>query len=109
MIVHKGGIRLHGVHHLVLHAVYVADPILMAAGAPETVITSGMEGQHSLGSQHYAGMAVDLRINTVPAERHAEVIDKLKRALGADYFVLLEASGTPGVHVHIAWRPQAAY
>jgi hypothetical protein len=104
VISHKPGIRLLGVHHLALHAAYVADPIWMAAGAPETVITSGSEGVHSPGSSHYRGMAIDLRTNTLPAEKVKEAVAALKRALGADYYVLLEAD-----HCHAEYRPQEPY
>lgn len=109
MIVHKPGIRLLGVHHLALHAAYVADPIWMAAGAPETVITSGSEGVHSVGSSHYRGMAIDLRTNTLPGEKVKEAVAKLKQALGTDYYLLLEGEGTSNFHLHCEYRPQDPY
>jgi hypothetical protein len=109
MIQHKPGVRLLGVHHLALHAAYVADPIWMAAGAPATVITSGMEGRHSAGSGHYRGLAIDLRTNTMATDKATAAVAALKAALGPDYVVLYEAAGTPNAHCHVEYRPQEAY
>ena len=108
-LTHKPGVRLLGVHHLALHAAYVADQIWMAAGAPETVITSGSEGTHSEGSSHYRGFAIDLRTNTIATAKIKGAVAALQKALGADYYLLLEGEGTANFHLHCEWRPQDPY
>lgn len=64
------------------------------------VITSGMEGKHSSGSLHYAGLAFDFRTRHVKPDSRFELAARLQAELGEEFDVVLEAD-----HIHIEWDP----
>ena len=72
-----------------------------AAEAPagyDVIVTSGYGGKHSPGSSHYSGKAFDVRIRDFPGQVETWV-DRITRALGDRYFVLLEPN-----HIHVQWN-----
>jgi hypothetical protein len=71
----------------------------LALGRP--TVTSGTDGQHSTGSLHYSGNAVDLRSNNIPADQRVLVRDAMRQALGPDYDVVLEDD-----HFHVEYQPK---
>lgn len=64
----------------------------------DVTVTSGCEGKHAPGSSHYQGKAWDLRTRDFPGSADTWV-DRMSRALGDRYFVLLESN-----HIHIQWN-----
>lgn len=66
----------------------------------EPVITSTYEGDHSVGSLHYANLAVDFRKN-VNGAFLGTLLTRLRSQLGRDYDVVKEAS-----HIHIEYDPK---
>jgi len=72
----------------------------------EIVITSGMDGRHMPNSYHYCLRALDVRTKTFPSitAKH-KFVALLKKELGKDYDILLEALGRPHEHVHIEFDP----
>lgn len=66
------------------------------------VITSGTEGEHSPGSMHYYGYALDLRTRYFKdLEEVTKVANELQKALGGWYDVIVE-----GDHIHTHYRRQ---
>ncbi len=108
MIRLKEGVSLVGMQPQLSAVWQVAEGIWADEGAPELVVTSVNDGQHSTTSLHWAGAAVDLRTKNLPsdaAKRRAK--DRLKAVLGRDFDVILEKLGQAHEHVHVEWQPRA--
>jgi hypothetical protein len=72
-------------------------PVLELIRQRGDTVTSGLEGEHSPGSLHYDGLAVDVRF----AKDRTDQIASYKRELPEDYSILAEAS-----HLHISYDPE---
>lgn len=107
MIRLKTGVRIGGLRPEVLLAISVAEAVWAKHGAAELVITSALDGKHMRGSEHYAGMAVDLRTHNLgtPDVRKA-ACDELRERLGLDYDVVLEGLNTASEHLHCEFDPK---
>jgi hypothetical protein len=73
----------------------------------ELIITGGTERMHSNRSRHYVGTDIDMRTWTteksgtqITGDKRKQLLAKLKRFLGPDWFVLDEST-----HFHLSWRP----
>ena len=99
----KSGVRVLGIRPEMILALMVAEP-LFTKGGVELVITSVVDGSHSMGSLHYAGAAVDLRIRHLPLGGAERIYGDLISALGSDYDVVLEKS-----HIHLEFQPKVPY
>lgn len=101
----KPGVSLLGLHPQIVVAILSAMPIWERYGASDLTITSCTEGQHSRGSRHYIGYAVDLRTNTLPGGTQggaaASCAQDLKTALTHEFDVVHEAS-----HIHVEYDPE---
>jgi len=64
----------------------------------EPIITSAMEGNHSAGSFHYIGRALDFRI---PSTMFSHRMKTLREKLGENYDVVVEQT-----HIHIEYDPK---
>ncbi|MBW2624257.1 MAG: hypothetical protein JRD68_15220 [Deltaproteobacteria bacterium] len=89
VVVHPDAIRCSEVMRILDIAVFEA-PV-----GYDITVTSGCEGKHTPGSSHYRGKAWDLRTRDFPGDVNPWV-DRIRRALGNRYFVLLESD-----HIHI--------
>ena len=69
----------------------------------DAIITSGTEGVHSKGSEHYCGHALDWRVKHVPEDKWQEIRDQIANNLGPHFDVLLELNPP---HIHIEWDPK---
>lgn len=97
----KPGVSVRALRPQLLLAVLAADR-LMAAMSVDLVITSGDEGQHSRGSRHYSGLALDFRSrDLVDHETKLGVANALRECLGDEYDVLLEET-----HIHVEYDPK---
>jgi hypothetical protein len=96
----KKGAILPGIKIEMRKALKEADK-LWKSYAKELVITCGVDGEHSAGSLHYYGYALDFRIRYFPQNIHTEIVYKLKKALGADYDVILHKT-----HIHVEYDPK---
>mgnify|MGYP000034587546 CR=1 FL=1 len=95
-------VSIRGIRPETLLAIWVAATIIMDEGF-EAVVTSGVEGTHGTGSFHYLGLGVDLRTKHIPIGRRAFIRDRIARALGSEYDVLLENAPA---HLHIEYQPK---
>lgn len=97
----KASVKVQGLSNEILLAVVVANSVYAKHGY-DCVVTSLLDGKHSMTSLHYCGNAVDLRIRTFPSRSVAiAVVDDLKSCLGDDYDVVLESD-----HIHIEYQPK---
>ena len=99
----KRGVRVLGIRPELVLALVAAEPIFAKKGV-ELVVTSVIDGRHSVGSLHYTGAAIDLRSRDLTDKDKEEVKVQLVHALGMDYDVLLESN-----HFHIEFQPKAPY
>ncbi len=70
-------------------------------GRADLWITSANDSKHMKGSRHYDGKALDFRVHGIPLDRQELIAKRCQAALGAEFFVLLEDSGTPNEHLHV--------
>lgn len=96
----KDGVLTDGMRGVIWFALGVAEVIYRRHGQ-ELVLTSGVEGRHSIGSLHYVGLAADTRTNYFGSEQAAVVRDDIAAALSDDYDVVLEAT-----HLHLEYDPK---
>jgi len=66
------------------------------------VLTSGTEGQHSRGSEHYKGDAADFRVWGWNDAERAEAAERLRGYLSEEFEVFDE-----GNHIHVGFDPSA--
>lgn len=99
----KSGVRLHGIRPELAIAYIIAVQIFTRHGV-DAVITSCIDGKHSIGSLHYAGCALDLRSRDIPEAKRPVVKAELAAALGDDFDVVLEKN-----HFHIELQPKQPY
>lgn len=97
----KKGVRLHGAEPELLFAVVVAERLWAELGFGDLVVTSVIDGEHIRGSLHYTGNAADLRL---PRGSKVTAARELRKALGADYDVVLERD-----HIHVEFQPKIPY
>lgn len=94
----KPGVRVRGLSNEILLAIVIAESVYRETQGL-MVITSLTDGKHSVGSLHYTGEAVDLRLpSTIVID---QVVSQLKSALGSSYDVILETD-----HIHIEYDPK---
>lgn len=84
-------------------AIQVAEPIWKKYGADTLWITSLNDGTHKIGSLHYKGLAVDLRVKNLPPTLWSQTVAELQAALGFKYDVLLEMDPP---HCHVEYDPK---
>jgi hypothetical protein len=95
----KALVRPEGVSSEILLAIWIAEQVYEEKGASQFCITSLTDGKHMVGSRHYCGKAVDLRIWTLPVDKRKDAAKLIQHRLGAAYFVLLETD-----HLHIQYN-----
>lgn len=95
----KSGVKLTGLKPEILLAIFIVWPVLQKhRGGKTPTITSGTEGKHKRGSEHYQGNAVDFRIWDMADP--AACVEEMKLVLGENYFIQLEAD-----HIHLHYEP----
>ena len=93
----KDGCNIEGISRH-MQPVFVEAETIWRDHGHELVITCGMDGEHSAGSLHYYGLAVDLRTNYFNPDQAAECADDLQEALSNMYDVVLEST-----HIHVEY------
>ena len=66
------------------------------------LITSARDSIHKAGSLHPYGLAVDLRTKDLSQEQIVKLAAELKKELGPDFDVVIEASP---LHIHVEFDP----
>jgi len=96
----KEGANIQGINIRIRPALAAADQIWKQYDK-NLVVTCGLDGEHSAGSLHYYGLAVDLRTNYFTETAAQQVRQELANALGDDYDVVYHA----GSHMHVEYDP----
>jgi hypothetical protein len=91
----KDGVILAGLKIEMRPVLILAEKIWEKYGQPLTV-TCGLDGEHSAGSLHYYGFAVDLRIRDFSEGQRQSAWANLKSKLGIAYDVVLHKT-----HIHV--------
>jgi hypothetical protein len=95
--------RIIGVRTEMLFATMAVESVFSTYGL-EAVITSAIDGEHSPGSLHYTGSALDYRTRFFATRADAEeAAGEVREALGPDFDVVLEDT-----HLHIEFDPKGA-
>lgn len=100
----KEGVSVRGVSPEIVLALVIARDVYSEEKF-DLRLTSCTDGEHSQGSLHYKGDAVDLGIHGIPPDRIDVLHKRLQANLGPDYQVLAENIGTPNQHFHVQWKP----
>ncbi len=95
----KALVRPESVGAEMLLALWVAESVYQEMGATEIVVTSFTDGKHKIGSKHYSGKAMDLRIWSLGEDKRKPATELIQHRLGAAYFVLLEKD-----HIHVQYN-----
>jgi len=96
----KAGVRTTGIQSALVLAVLAADYVYRQHGA-ELVITSIVDGIHSVGSLHYVGAAFDARTRHLANGLAQVITGELRERLADDFDVVLEPD-----HIHVEWQPK---
>lgn len=94
----KPGASLQGLNIIMRPVLVHADRIWKKYGQ-ELVVTCGTDGEHSAGSLHYYGFALDLRTNYFTQDEKAIVESELANAL-AQYGNRFQVIPHP-THIHV--------
>jgi hypothetical protein len=95
------GVSLQGVRPELLFAYIIAWTTAEELGADNCVIPAVRDGQHSWGSLHYAGCAIDLDVIGWNSQQIAVWSGMVKQRL-SDEFDVITHSG----HMHIEHQPK---
>lgn len=97
----KPGANIEGIDIRMRPALVYADKIWRELGRLEGVtVTCGMDGEHSAGSLHYYGLALDFRTHYFSVEETVQAAVQLEDSLGSDYDVIVHGS-----HIHVEFDP----
>ena len=96
----KEGVNIQGLD-IRMRTVLIAAEKLWEIYGHELVITSGLEGEHSAGSLHYYGLAVDFRTNYFSREVLGKISHLLRIELGRCFDVILYET-----HIHVEYDPK---
>lgn len=98
----KTSVRLDGLHPVMRVVKRVAETVFLESVSRESIITSALDGEHSPGSFHPVGLALDFRTNDLTPAEIARVVDRLKLEL-PEFDVVVERT-----HIHIEPGPDLA-
>ena len=97
----KPGANIEGIDIRMRPALIYADKLWRELGRPEGVtVTCGMDGEHSAGSLHYYGLALDFRTHYFGTVEKMKAANALEHSLGSDYDVIVHGS-----HIHVEFDP----
>lgn len=96
----KPGVRITGIRQETAVALQIIEGAFRDAGY-DCTLTCCTDGKHSIGSLHYVGCALDLRISTIPVEKRELLRKEMAGRLGNEFDVVLE-----GDHFHVEFQPK---
>lgn len=94
----KLGVSIERLSRNIRRVLGLVEEAYLRFSGEEAVITSACEGNHSPGSLHYSGDAIDFR---KAKKAFSEIVASLKKSLGSNYDVVSE-----GDHLHVEWDPK---
>lgn len=105
MLIFKDGVKLEGLQPQMLIALQVVEESF-GKYTLDTIVTSGSDGQHMLGSLHYLGRALDFRTHHAAGIMGGlfQMINNTLHPLGFD--CVWESVGKPEEHLHVEYQPK---
>lgn len=102
----KPGANVDRLHPLMADAVGVVTGVAERLGLPATVITSGNDSRHMVGSSHYRNEGVDFRGNNISPTQGRAWASAVSAQLGSGYFVQFETfpDNPENNHLHLQLR-----
>lgn len=99
----KQGVRVGGLRPEMALAYAIAQAVYIHEGlSHRCVITGALEGRHRVGSLHYVGLALDLRLpDQTNSALNGKIAATLAENLGEDFDVILESD-----HLHLEFQPE---
>ena len=94
----KAGVIIQGLD-LAMRPVLVEASRIWREYKQELVVTAALDGEHSAGSLHYYGLALDLRSRDFVEFEDESVAQDLRVALGPDFDVIVHKS-----HIHVEFQ-----
>lgn len=99
----KAGVVVWRLHDRIVAALPDIDRVTRRLFGRDACITSAREGEHSPGSLHYEGAAIDLRTRDLNIAQKVDYAAALREVLGDDFDIVIEPS-----HIHIEYDPDEA-
>lgn len=96
----KPGVKVTGMQVPMIIATIVAESFCNKLDV-DCVITSCIDGTHSVKSKHYTGNALDFRTRDMNGTQQQMFFDAVSSGLGTDYDVILEHN-----HLHVEYEPR---
>jgi len=97
----KQGVKMNLLQPQIVLGLLIISSIYKDYGY-DLVLTSLSDGVHSPSSLHRLGSAVDLRTRCVGSADIVSLVSAIRRALGSDFDVILEAD-----HLHVEYQPKS--
>ena len=97
----KAGVVFWNMHESITLNLNIIDAIHRRIALRPAIITSARDGEHSEGSLHYEGKAIDLRTRDLPKALIEELAADLAAGLGTAWDVVIEDD-----HVHVEFDPK---
>lgn len=97
----KDGAILVGLDIKMRPALIAADKIWAVLGQ-ELIVTAGLEGEHSAGSLHYYGLALDFRTRYFTDIEAQDAESRLRNSLGSDFDIIRHST-----HIHCEYDPKS--
>lgn len=94
-------VSLCGVRPEILAIMPIVHKVFQELEARDCVLTSARDGQHSYGSLHYAGQALDFDEPSWNGDEMRAAAEIIESRLSGEYDVVSEGS-----HIHIEWQPK---
>jgi hypothetical protein len=94
----KSGVDMSGLRIEMRAPLKIADRLWRERGQ-ELVVTSALDGEHSAGSLHYFGYALDFRTRYFDEQTVKELADNLRNKLGSHYDVIIHST-----HMHVEYE-----
>lgn len=97
--------RITGTRPEMIFAAFIVNQIHIIYGY-DAIITSGTEGSEfrKKGSDHLVGNALDFRTRHLTERDQLVIADKIQKALGPDFIVILESD-----HLHVGFKPEPEF
>lgn len=96
----KLGVSIDKLNRQMRRALPKVEKVYLDYTNSEAVVTSTFEGNHGIGSLHYANDAADFRMPDTQLTAN-RIVDKLRVKLGRGYDVLISNNC-----IHIEWDPK---